>query len=233
MHDKIQRFSLRKLSVGLASVMVGACIFSANGKAVKADVVDPNNQTQSANVQGQTATTQPQIEKQQNSSNQNTKTNKNLLDDLGKQKASTQEDNQAEAKNQENRLVDQINHKLTNQNGTDSKEDLGQNKVVPDETKQAPTTKSDAEKSIVGSSSVQQVNNQSNNRAEDNAQIQPQNNKRLVKKMLAVNLTENQAINDSTDPSQIDSSHFADGTHWTTAGWTRTDKNTKVAKKVV
>ena len=40
-----------------------------------------------------------------------------------------------------------------------------------------------------------------------------------------------QAINDSTNPSKIDTSHFADGTHWTTAGWTRTNKNTKIAKK--
>ena len=204
MFNEKQRFSLRKLSVGLASVCIGLSFVNMTSKEVKADTVSV-----------QTSVAEPQ---------------NNLLDDLGKQKAST-ENNQAEAKNQENRLVDQINYKLTNNTSTDNKEDLGQNLTAPDETKQAPTTKSDAEKSIVGSSSTQQVNNQSNNRAEDNAQEQPQNNKRLVKKMLAVNLTENQAINDSTDPSQIDPSHFADGTHWTTAGWTRTDKNTKVAKK--
>lgn len=78
----------------------------------------------------------------------------NLLDDLGKQKASA-ENNQAEAKNQENRLADQINYKLTNQDNTDNNQNLGQNKVAPDETKSTPTTKSDAEKSIVGSGSAQ------------------------------------------------------------------------------
>lgn len=111
MHDKIQRFSLRKLSVGLASVMVGTCIFSINGKTVKADVTSDQT-TQATNVQDQTATAQPQNEKQQTSSAQNSvadQSQKNLLDDLGKQKAST-ENNQVEAKNQENRLVDQINY---------------------------------------------------------------------------------------------------------------------------
>ena len=133
MHDKIQRFSLRKLSVGLASVMVGACIFSVNGKTVKADVTSDQT-TQKADVQDQTATAQAQNEKQQTSSAQNSvadQSQNNLLDDLGKQKAST-ENNQVEAKNQENRLVDQINYKLTDNGSTDSKEDLGRNLTAPD-----------------------------------------------------------------------------------------------------
>ena len=203
MHEKIQRFSLRKLSVGLASVMVGACIFSVNGKTVKADVTsDQTNQV--TKVQDQTATAQAQsndvqIEKKQTSSDQNSvadQSQKNLLDDLGKQKASTQSGDQAEAKNQENRLVDQINYKLTNDTSTDNKKDLGQNLTAPDETKQAPTTKSDAEKSIVRSNSVQQANNQSNDHAEDNSQSQNEQkldltkNSQLAKKVLATNLIE-------------------------------------------
>ena len=235
MHDKIQRFSLRKLSVGLASVAIGTCIFSANAETAKADVTSDQT-TQTTNVKGQTATTQPQNEKTQTSSAQNSvaeQSQKNLLDDLGKQKASTQSGDQAEAKNQENRLVDQINYKLTDNTSTDNNQDLGQNKVAPDETKQAPTDKNDAEKSIVSSSSAQKINNQSNNHAEDNSQIQPQNSQRLNKKVLATNLTETQPqqdISKVTDPSKIDASHFADGTRWTPAGWTRADKNTKVAK---
>ena len=203
MHEKIQRFSLRKLSVGLASVMVGACIFSANAKTVKADVTSDQT-TQKADIQGQTVTALPQSndvqsEKKQTSSAQNSvadQSQKNLLDDLGKQKAST-ENNQVEAKNQENRLVDQINYKLTNNTSTDNKKDLGQNLTAPDETKQAPTTKSDAEKSIVGSSSAQKINNQSNDHAEDNSQSQNEqklditkNSKKLAKKVLATNLIE-------------------------------------------
>lgn len=191
MHDKIQRFSLRKLSVGLASVMVGACIFSVNGKTVKADVTSDQT-TQKADVQDQTATAQAQNEKQQTSSAQNSvadQSQNNLLDDLGKQKAST-ENNQVEAKNQENRLVDQINYKLTDNGSTDSKEDLGRNLTAPDETKSTSTTKSDAEKSIVSPSSAQKINNQSNDHAEDNSQSQPQNSQRLNKKVLATNLIE-------------------------------------------
>ena len=204
MHDKIQRFSLRKLSVGLASVMVGACIFSVNGKTVKADVTSDQT-TQTTKVQGQTATAQAQSndvqsEKKQTSSDQNSvadQSQKNLLDDLGKQKASAQSGDQAEAKNQENRLVDQINYKLTNNTSTDNKKDLGQNLTAPDETKSTPTIKNDAEKSIVGSSSIQQANNQSNSHAEDNSQSQNEqklditkNSKKLAKKVLATNLIE-------------------------------------------
>ena len=270
--DENRHYSLRKLSVGLASVLIGISFASSmNGNSVKADTVssqtsaietktsenkantnadaskevakstnsvDSNKITPSQTVLNKQATSNDVLkgtdakQEQVAESDQNSvaEPQNNLLDDLGKQKAST-ENNQAETKNQENRLVDQINYKLTNNTSTDDNQDLGQNKVAPDETKSTSTTRSDTEKSIAGSSSVQQVNNQLNNRADDNSQTQPQTNKRLIKKMLAVNLTENRVINDSTDPSQIDPSHFADGTHWTTAGWTRTDKNTKVAKK--
>ena len=202
MHEKIQRFSLRKLSVGLASVMVGACIFSVNGKTVKADVTSDQT-TQTTNVQGQTATAQAQSndvqsEKKQTSSDQNSvadQSKKNLMDDLGKQKTSTQSGDQAEA--QENRLVDQINYKLTNNTSTDNKEDSGQNLTAPDETKQAPTDKNNAEKSIVGSNSAQKINNQSSNHADDNSQPQTsqkldltKNSQKPAKKVLATNLIE-------------------------------------------
>ena len=204
MHDKIQRFSLRKLSVGLASVMIGTCIFNVNAKTVKADVTSDQT-TQLAKVQDQTVTAQAQSndvqsEKKQTSSDQNSvvdQSQKNLLDDFGKQKASTQSGDQAEAKNQENRLVDQINYKLTNNTSTDNKKDLGQNKVAPDETKSNPTTKGEAEKNIVSPSSAQQTNNQSNDHAEDSSQTQNEqkldltkNRQKFAKKVLATNLIE-------------------------------------------
>lgn len=239
MHDKIQRYSLRKLSVGLASVMVGACIFSANAETVKADVTSDQT-TQVTKVQDQTVTAQAQSndvqsEKKQTSSDQNSvvEPQKNLLDDLGKQKASTQSDDQAEAKNQENRLVDKINYKLTNNSSTDNKEDLGQNKVAPDETKSNPTAKSDVEKSIVSSSSTQQTNNRSNNHAEDNSQTQSEkldltkNSKKFTKKVLATNLIETKQSDDWADPAK-------QGFHYTTAGWTTEQQGkdyTDVAKK--
>lgn len=222
MHDKIQRYSLRKLSVGLASVMVGACIFSVNGKTVKADVTSDQT-TQTTNVQGQTGTAQPQE-------------NKNLLDDLGKQKASTQSTDQVEAKNQENRLVDQINYKLTNNSSTDNNQDLAQNNVAPEATKSNSNTKN-AEKSTVGSSSVQETNNQSNDHAEKVSQTQPQkldltkSSQRLNQKELATNLTQDNSTQKNadwgTDPTKY-------GFHKTNAGWTKLQEGkdyTSVAKK--
>ena len=222
--DENRHYSLRKLSVGLASVLIGLSFASTTGNRVKADTVSA--QTSKNNKIDANADASKEVVKSINSVNANkltpsqtvlnkqatsndllkgtsdqnsvTEPQKNLLDDLGKQKTSA-ENNQAEAKNQENRLVDQINYKLTNKTSTDNKEDLGQNKVASDETKQAPTTKFDAEKSIAGSSSVQQVNNQLNNRAEDTFQTQPQNSQKLdltknspkfAKKALATNLTE-------------------------------------------
>ena len=234
-----QRFSLRKLSVGLASVCIGLSFVNMTSKEVKADTVsaqtsvaetktsknnkvdanadaskevakftnsvDSNKITPSQTVLNKQATSNDVLkgtdakQEQVAESAQNSvadQSQKNLLDDLGKQKASTQSGDQAEVKNQENRLVDQINYKLINQDNTDNNQNLGQNKVAPDETKQAPTTKSDAEKNIVGSSSIQQTNNQSNNHAEDNSQSQNEpkldltKNSQLAKKVLATNLIE-------------------------------------------
>lgn len=205
MSEEQNRFSLRKLSVGLASVLIGVSIFGTS-QAVKADTV-ANNQTSSVTNNAQSSDTQE---------------NKNVA------KSRFSNDNQAN--NAKSNLI-QTQVEGKNEQKQDS---------VPKTQEVNDGSNLDAEKSIVRTSSLQEPDNQSNNHAEDNSQTQPQNSKKLdltknsqklAKKVLAVNLTENQAINDSTDPSQIDPSHFADGTHWTTAGWTRTDKNTKVAKK--
>ena len=253
-----QRFSLRKLSVGLASVLIGISFASATGNSAKADTVsvqtsvaetsknnkvdanadaskevakstnsvDSNKLSPSQTVlnkqvtsndalKGTDAKQEQVVESDQNSvAEQN-----NLLDDLGKQKTSAQSGDQAEAKNQENRLVDQINYKLTNNTSTDNKKDLGQKLTAPDETKQAPTTKSDAEKSTVSSSSTQQVSNQSNNHAEDNSQTQlniTKNSQQLDQKELATNLTQDNSTqnNDWADPAK-------QGFHKTNVGWTK------------
>ena len=182
--DKNRHYSLRKLSVGLASVLIGISFVNAKGQVVKADSVNDNaksaineqaikpekqdmqasilkgtnepakqnaksvdmsgkfintppsvqtsineeNRSENSNsnlnsndvsslnknmqtvqndvprenraevTSGQTATTQPQNEKTQTSSAQNSagKTQKNLLDDLDKQKTFTQAGNQVE-----------------------------------------------------------------------------------------------------------------------------------------
>ena len=62
-NDIKNTFSLRKLSVGLASVAIGTCIFSTNAKIVKADVIsDQAIKTGDA----QTATAQTQSNDVQN-----------------------------------------------------------------------------------------------------------------------------------------------------------------------
>lgn len=44
MLEKQNKYSIRKLTVGAASVLIGASFFAVNGKTVKADTVnDPNN----------------------------------------------------------------------------------------------------------------------------------------------------------------------------------------------
>ena len=203
--EEQNRFSLRKLSIGLASVLIGISIFGTS-QQVKADTV-ANNQTSSVTNNAQSSDTQE---------------NKNVA------KSTFSNDNQSN--NVKSNLI---------QTQDEGKKDQKQDSV-PKTQEANDSNDLNAEKSIVRTSSLQEPDNQSNNHAEDNSQTQPQNSKKLdltknsqklAKKVLATNLTENQAINDSTDPSQIDPSHFADGTYWTTAGWTRTDKNTKVAKK--
>ena len=227
-----RHYSLRKLSVGLASVLIGISFLNGAKTTVKADTIANNNdeyakahknnesneslqaallkntdvaEGDSVHTQRDknvdtagilTGTSPAQSSSAAQNSNISIKTGEvskagnfevagdissaqnsvakpqrnNLLDDLDKQKTFT-ENNQAEAKNQENR-----------------KEDLGQNLTTPDETKSTLTTKSDAEKRIIQTSSDQHVNNQLNNRVEGNSQAQPQNSLKLAKRMLTTNL---------------------------------------------
>ena len=211
--EEQNRFSLRKLSIGLASVLIGVSIFGTS-QQVKADTV-ASNQTSSVTNNAQSSDTQ-----ENGNAVKSTFSNDNQANNAKSNLIQTQVEGKNEQKQVQTENGQQDSVSKT-QEATDSN-DLQQK---------------DAEKDIVRTSSLQEPDNQSNNHAEDNSQTQTsqkldltKNSKKFAKKVLATNLTENQAINDSTDPSQIDPSHFADGTHWTTAGWTRTDKNTKVAK---
>lgn len=207
MSEEQNRFSLRKLSVGLASVLIGVSIFGTS-QQVKADTV-ASNQTSSVTNNAQSSDTQE---------------NGNAV------KSTFSNDNQVD--NAKNNLI---------QTQVEGKKDQKQDSV-PKTQEVNDSSNLDAEKDIVRTGSLQEPDNQSNNHAENNSQTQPQNSQKLdltknspkfAKKVLATNLTQDnltQDISKITDPSKIDASHFADGTHWTAAGWTRTDKNTKVAK---
>lgn len=222
MSEEQNRFSLRKLSVGLASVLIGVSIFGTS-QTVKADTV-ANNQTSSVTNNAQSSDTQK---------------NENAV------KSSFSNDNQAN--NAKSNLIQtQVEGKkdqkqVHTENGQQDSVSKTQEATDSNDLQQK-----DAEKDIVRASSLQESNNQSNTVTEKTVQHDtlengqkaqsfnlPKNSKQLNEKVLATNLTETQTqdISKITDPSKIDASHFADGTHWTVAGWTRTDKNTKIAKQ--
>ena len=66
MHEQKQIYSLRKLSVGLASVIVGTCFFISNGQNVKADTVNVGEQPTSTVIQQDSSKKQEQDSNEQN-----------------------------------------------------------------------------------------------------------------------------------------------------------------------
>ena len=66
MHEQKNVYSLRKLSVGLASVIVGTCFFISNGQNVKADTVNIGEQHTSTVIQQDSSKTQDANSNKQN-----------------------------------------------------------------------------------------------------------------------------------------------------------------------
>ncbi|MDM8281846.1 BspA family leucine-rich repeat surface protein [Lactobacillus gallinarum] len=66
MHEQKNVYSLRKLSVGLASVIVGTCFFISNGQNVKADTVNAGEQLTSTVIQQDSGKKQEQDSNEQN-----------------------------------------------------------------------------------------------------------------------------------------------------------------------
>ena len=66
MHEQKNVYSLRKLSVGLASVIVGTCFFISNGQNVKADTVNAGEQPTSTVIQQDRSKKQEQDSNEQN-----------------------------------------------------------------------------------------------------------------------------------------------------------------------
>ena len=90
MHDQKQIYSLRKLSVGLASVIVGTCFFiSTNGQNVKADTLNVGEQPTSTVIQQDSSKKQ-----EQDSNEQNDQTN--VSNSKTEQQQSTNERNDVE-----------------------------------------------------------------------------------------------------------------------------------------
>ena len=66
MHEQKNVYSLKKLSVGLASVIVGTCFFISNGQNVKADTVNIGEQHTSTVIQQDSSKTQDANSNKQN-----------------------------------------------------------------------------------------------------------------------------------------------------------------------
>ena len=82
MHEQKQIYSLRKLSVGLASVIVGTCFFiSTNGQQIKADTLNVGEQHTSTVIH------QDSSKKQEQDSNEQT----NVSNSKNEQQQSTNE----------------------------------------------------------------------------------------------------------------------------------------------
>ena len=183
--EEQNRFSLRKLSIGLASVLVGVSIFGTS-QTVKADTV-ANNQTSSVTNNAQSSDTQK---------------NKNNA------KSTFPNDNQAD--NVKNNLI---------QTQVEGKKDQKQDSVskTQEATDSNDLQQKDAEKSIVGSSSIQQANNQSNDHADDNSQTQldlTKDSKKLDQKELATNLTQDNPTQKDYTPDISAWTGHDDGTYY-------------------
>ena len=173
MNEEVRHFSLRKLSVGLASVLIGVSIFGTS-QTVKADTV-ANNQTSSVTSNAQSSDTQKNENAVKSTFSSITPYN-NVKSNL----IQTQD----KAKNDQ---TDSLNQNSANSQEANNSNDLQEKS---------------AEKNIVRTSSLQESNNQSNKTPETALQTTQnvqsfnlkQNSLKLVKKVLATNLIETNSL---------------------------------------
>lgn len=192
MSEEQNRFSLRKLSVGLASVLIGVSIFGTS-QTVKADTV-ADNQTSSVTNNAQSSDTQENKNVAKSTFSSITPYN-NVKSNL----IQTQD----KAKNDQ---TDSLNQNPTNSQEANDSNDLQEKS---------------AEKSIVSPNSAQKINNQSNDHAEDNSQPQNEqklditkNSKKLAKKVLATNLTQDNSTQKDYTPDINAWTGHDDGTYY-------------------
>ena len=193
MSEEQNRFSLRKLSVGLASVLIGVSIFGTS-QTVRADTV-ANNQTSSVTNNAQSGDTQ-----ENGNAVKSTFSNDNQANNAKSNLIQTQVEGKNEQKQVQTENGQQDSVSKT-QEATDSN-DLQQN---------------DAEKSIVSSSSAPKINNQSSNHADDNSQTQldlTKDSKKLDQKALATNLTQDNSTQKDYTPDINAWTGHDDGTYY-------------------
>lgn len=197
MNEEVRHFSLRKLSVGLASVLVGVSIFGTS-QTVKADTV-ANNQTSSVTSNAQSNDTQKNENVAKSSFSNDNQANNAKSNLIQTQVEGKNEQKQVQTENGQQDSVSKT------QEATDSN-DLQQK---------------DAEKGVVRTSSLQEPDNQSNNHAEDNSQTQNEqkldltkNSKKLDEKALATNLTQDDSSQKDYTPDISAWTGHNDGTYY-------------------
>ena len=140
MHDQKQIYSLRKLSVGLASVIVGTCFFiSTNGQQVKADTVNV--------VEQQTSTVIQQDSNEQNdqTTQNNEKTLENISDSAKAVDENTSKTVTKSAESENNQKFDQVKDQFNKELKNSNNNDLNKSAIpsVNKETNQAQVTQKD------------------------------------------------------------------------------------------
>ena len=200
MRDEKQRFSLRKLSVGLASVLIGIT-FLENGQIAKADTIT-DVQSQSKSVKT--------VETKNLSYNNETASNN---------------DDATKIANTEANVNDNVVQKTVKQNDAQTSarietpnKDTQSTTIVQQKAQQISTSRearANVSKTIFLSSNSSQTTTLNLSR---NAKV-------LSNQVLRENKIESTDTDlaTQTDPSKLNASDFKAGTKWTSAGWTRSN----------
>ena len=193
--EKLQHYSIRKLSVGAASVLIGlSFVGMGHSTQVKADTVNENQQ---------------QVDK--------TPKNENISVDT---KASPDNNQTSDGKNNLNDDQTQNKEKVTKITASQKNVQEGKQLNISSTTNETPK-------------STNSLRSSENKAKKDTVSLNSKIAPKVTKASLAeakVETQDNNDLNVQKDPSKLSADKFANGTRWTPAGWTRTDKNTKTAK---
>ena len=206
MRDEKQRFSLRKLSVGLASVLIGIT-FLENGQTVKADTVNKTqeNAITETNKAGDSGSVQTDANTQNdNAVKQNTDAAQNKVQNSAQDAVQNKVSNDV----QNNTQADALNV----QQNADS--NTKQNNVQPNTPVVKPVVKQNAK---VDFNTVTTTISDLNFKSAVSVNMLKDSKVQVSKNNSASDLST------QSDPSKLSPDDFAPGTKWTTAGWTRTN----------
>ena len=207
--EKLQHYSIRKLSVGAASVLIGLSFLGlGHATQVKADTV-------SGSQQQVVETSKPKNEftEKAASLDDNQVNNQSLNDDQGQAQAANVTESQKSVRGGSK----QLNASSETQNET------------PDNNNSKAATAlrtSENEEKVVENNKNKVETTTLNLNQKDNAQVSKTN---IAESKVQEDNGSSDDISKVTDSSKINTSHFASGTRWTPAGWTRST-NVPVAK---